>query len=78
MKLSSRYAAAACVLVLAASAAVAQMGRFSAPHISGFWNPVVGEGAEYSMQPAKGDKTDMQITVVGKESVGGKDAYWYD
>ena len=78
MKLSWRYTVTACVLVLVASAAVAQMGRFSAPHVSGFWNPVVGEGAEYTMQSAKGDKTDMQITVVGKESVGGKDAYWYE
>jgi hypothetical protein len=78
MKVSWRYAIAACALVLTASAAIAQMGHFSAPHVSGFWNPVVGEGAEYVMQPAKGDKTNMQITVVGKESVGGKDAYWYE
>lgn len=78
MKISWRHALTACSLALLATAAGAQMGRFSSPHVSGFWNPVVGEGAEYAIQPAKGDKTDMQITVVGKESVGGKDAYWYE
>jgi hypothetical protein len=78
MRISWRHAVTAMLLGVVATAASAQMGNFSAPHVSGFWNPVVGEGAEYAMQPAKGDKTDMQITVVGKESVGGKDAYWYE
>ena len=78
MKLSWRYTVTACVLALVASAASAQMGRFSQPHVPGFWNPVVGEGAEYEMQSAKGDKSNMQITIVGKDSVDGKDAYWYE
>ncbi len=78
MKISWRHAVTAMLLALMASAASAQMGRFSSPHVSGFWNPIVGEGAEYEMQSAKGDKTDMQIAVVGKESVDGKDAYWYE
>ncbi len=78
MKISWRHALTACLLALVATAAGAQMGRFSSPHVSGFWNPVVGEGAEYSIQSQKGEKTDMQITVVGKESVDGKDAYWYE
>src|ERR1700689_4623808 len=78
MKNSWRCAATAGVLVLMASAAVAQMGRFSAPHVMGFWNPVVGAGAVYTLQPAKGDKTEMQIAIVGKEQVDGKDAYWYE
>jgi hypothetical protein len=78
MKLSWRHAAAAFLLTLVATAASAQMGRFSQPHVMGFWNPVVGGGAEYEMQSAKGDKSNMQITIVGKESVDGKDAYWYE
>jgi hypothetical protein len=78
MKISWRYSVAGLLLVLAASAASAQMGRFSQPHVMGFWNPVVGEGAEYEMQTAKGDKSNMQITIVGKESVDGKDAFWYE
>jgi hypothetical protein len=78
MKISWRYSVAGLLLVLLASAASAQMGRFSQPHVMGFWNPVVGEGAEYEMQTAKGDKSNMQITIVGKDSVDGKDAFWYE
>jgi hypothetical protein len=73
-----RFAVAALFCSLLAGAASAQMGRFSAPHVMGFWNPVVGAGAVYSVQPAKGDKTEMQIAIVGKEQVDGKDAYWYE
>src|SRR5580700_6535701 len=73
-----RFAVAALFCSLMATAAAAQMGSFSAPHVMGFWNPVVGQGATYSMQSAKGDKTEMQIAIVGKEQVDGKDAYWYE
>ncbi|MGD0543209.1 MAG: hypothetical protein ABSB65_02260 [Candidatus Acidiferrales bacterium] len=73
-----RFAVAALSCSLLAGAALAQMGRFSAPHVMGFWNPVVGAGAVYTVQPAKGDKTEMQIAIVGKEQVDGKDAYWYE
>jgi hypothetical protein len=73
-----RFAVAALFCSLLACAASAQMGRFSAPHVMGFWNPVVGAGAVYTVQPAKGDKTEMQIAIVGKEQVDGKDAYWYE
>jgi hypothetical protein len=78
MKTSLRYILTAFLLTLVATAASAQMGRFSQPHVMGFWNPVVGEGAEYEIQSAKGDKSNMQITIVGKEPVDGKDAYWYE
>jgi hypothetical protein len=78
MNHSLRFAVSAVLFGLMATAAVAQMGSFSAPHVMGFWNPVVGQGAEYSMQSTKGDKTDMQIAIVGKEQVEGKDAYWYE
>ena len=75
MNNSLRFALSAVLFGLMATAAAAQMGSFSAPHVMGFWNPVVGQGAMYSMQSAKGDKTDMQIAIVGKEQVEGKDAY---
>jgi hypothetical protein len=77
MKRSWRYAVAACVFALLVSAAIAQV-VLSTPPLAGFWNPVVGEGAEYAMQSQKDGKTNMQITVVGKESVDGRDAYWYE
>jgi hypothetical protein len=73
-----RFAAAALFCSLLAGAAPAQMGRFSAPQVMGFWNPVVGAGAVYTVRPAKGDKTEMQIAIVGEEQVDGKDAYWYE
>src|ERR1700720_1918921 len=76
MNISLRFAVSAVLLGLMATGAAAQMGSFSAPHVMGFWNPVVGQGAAYSMQSAKGDRTDMQIAIVGKEQVEGKDAYW--
>jgi hypothetical protein len=78
MNNSLRFTVSAVLFGLMATAAAAQMGSFSAPHVMGFWNPVVGQGATYSMQSAKGDKTDMQIAIVGKEQVEGKDAYWYE
>ena len=78
MNYSFRFAVSAVLFGLMATAAAAQMGSFSAPHVMGFWNPVVGQGAAYSMQSAKGDKTEMQIAIVGKEQVDGKDAYWYE
>ena len=63
-----------CVLFLAA-AAHAQMGR--APQFGGVWNPVVGAGAAYSIQ-AKGETSEMEMAVVGKETVDGKDGYWLE
>lgn len=78
MKISWRHTVTATLLAVVATAASAQMGHFSAPHVSGFWNPVMGAGAEYQIQPAKGDKSNIQITIVGKEAVEGKDAYWYE
>jgi len=75
MKLSARLAVPAALIMLLAASANAQMGR--PPRISGVWNPVVGAGAAYEVD-TKGDKTEMEIAIIGKESVGGKDAYWYE
>jgi len=78
MNNSLRFALSAVLFGLMATAASAQMSRYSMPRVMGFWNPIVGEGAAYVLHPAKGDKTEMQITIVGKEQVEGKDAYWYE
>jgi hypothetical protein len=77
MKISARLAASAFLVLLLAVSANAQMGRPGPPRISGVWNPVVGAGAAYEVDN-KGDKTNMEIAIIGKESVGGKDAYWYE
>ena len=67
--------------LLAAATAFAQMGmgmRSGAQQMHGVWNPVVGRGAVYDIQGSDGKKNSMEISVVGKESVDGKDAYWLE
>ena len=44
----------------------------------GMFNPVVGSGAQYEIQPNGKDKMTVEIDVVGKESVNGKDGYWFE
>jgi hypothetical protein len=58
----------------------AQMGMGPrVPTLSGIWRPVVGSGASYERTlTANGNKTQMEITIVGKEDVGGKTAYWME
>ena len=65
-----------------ASRAAAQMGPmganlFQKPAIAKFVNPVVGKGAEYEStnSNSKTPRT-MDLGVVGKESVDGKDGFW--
>jgi hypothetical protein len=69
------------VFVLAAmlpSFVGAQMGMHAGPAMRGIFNPVVGSGGQYEMTTEKGTKTVMEISVVGKDSVNGKDAYWFE
>ena len=73
-------AASIVVLGLAATAS-AQMGGMMGrgPQPRGLFNPVVGSGAQYEIQSnGKDNKMVMEIDVVGKESVDGKDGYWFE
>lgn len=59
----------------------AQMGMnlFQKPVLAKFMNPVVGKGAQYetARTDTKGEKTrTMELGVVGKESVEGKEGFW--
>jgi hypothetical protein len=59
----------------------AQMGMdlFRKPTIAKAFHPVVGKGAEYetTSQRNGGARTHtMELSVVGKDTVDGKDAYW--
>jgi hypothetical protein len=67
-------------LTILAAAASAQMGmgmrQRSLP--SGVFNPVVGSGAAYDMQPANGQKMNIEYTIVGKESVDGREGFWME
>ena len=74
-----RIAASSIFLLLAASNVSAQMGmRMGPPDVRGVWNPTMGAGAGYEMQSETSEKTNMEFAIVGKESVGGKDAYWFE
>jgi hypothetical protein len=57
----------------------AQMGMdfFKKPAIADIFKPVVGAGAVYETDH-NGNKSPMEMTVVGKDSVDGKDAYWLE
>ena len=59
-----------------ASTAAAQFMR-GAPTLSGVFNPSVGSGAAYEIQTGA-DKKTMEMSIVGKETVDGKDAYWWE
>jgi hypothetical protein len=61
----------------------AQMGSnwFSKPAIAEVINPVVGKGAQY--ETTRRDQANaapelQEITIVGKESVDGKEAFWME
>jgi hypothetical protein len=70
-----------CALVFALSATAnaqmgGMMGRGTQPR--GLFNPIVGSGAQYEIQSGNGKSMVMEISVVGKESVDGKDGYWFE
>jgi hypothetical protein len=78
---------ASCLLTLAfAAIAGAQGGPGGAmggmmgrgPQPRGLFNPIVGSGAQYEVQPNGKDKMTIEIDVVGKESANGKDGYWFE
>jgi len=63
-----------------ATAAQGQFGgmRGGPPSLQGVFRPVVGHGAAYEIQHQGGEKTNMEIAVVGKDTAGGADAYWLE
>jgi hypothetical protein len=73
-----KFAGMSLLLLAGAAGAGAQMMRGGPPQISGVWNPVVGQGAAYQSTTESGKKSEIEITVVGKESVNGKDGYWVE
>jgi len=59
--------------------AIAQMGGgLQMPTPQGIFNPVVGAGGQYDVTTKNGTKMNVEIAIVGKESSGGKDGYWYE
>jgi hypothetical protein len=69
-------AAVACLSLAAAARAQMGIDLFKKPGIASVFNPVVGHGGLYEEQSGDSGKTNNEISVVGKESVNGKDAFW--
>jgi hypothetical protein len=69
-----------CLLVMMATlGASAQVGMMhDRPQIRGILNPVVGSGGQYEITTERGSKMVMEMVIVGKETVEGKDAYWFE
>ena len=78
MKRALGFGVAVAVCVLMPIAASAQFGRSSSPTLRGVWNPVVGAGAAYEVTKKDGTKTNMELSIVGKETVDSKEAYWFE
>ena len=67
------------VLALAAGNASPQMGMGTRPpQFKGVWNPVVGSGAAYQVDGKESHKSEMEVAVVGTETVDGKPGYWLE
>lgn len=57
----------------------AQMGMGPRmPDMSGIWHPVVGSGGAYEMTDRDGKKSQIEMTIVGKEDVAGKPGFWME
>jgi hypothetical protein len=57
----------------------AQMGMGpQMPDMSGIWHPVVGAGGAYEVTDNSGKKSQIEMTIVGKEDIGGKPGYWME
>jgi len=54
------------------------MNPFKKPNISNIFHPVVGQGAVYEQQHKDGTKSPLELTVVAKETVDGKQGYWLE
>jgi len=71
-------------LLCSSAATRAQMtglNPFKKPNIADIFKPVAGNGAVYETQRADqrgAPKQPLEMTVVGKESFEGKEAYWLD
>jgi len=55
----------------------AQMFGPRVPTLSGIWHPVVGTGAAYEITK-DGKKSQIELSIVGKEDVDGKTGFWQE
>jgi len=67
-----------CGLAMATSASAQMMRGGGPPQFAGLFNPTIGLGAAYEIQSKDGTKKSMEMAIVGKDTVDGKDAYWWE
>lgn len=77
-KMIWRAAVLCTTLCLVSTLAFAQMGMMRGPSLMGLFHPKVGSGSVYSMTDARGQTSEMEIAVVGKEEVSGTTGYWME
>jgi hypothetical protein len=70
-------AAGLCLIAGASTGAQTGMEFFKKPAISDIFKPVVGNGAVYETEREQ-RKNTLEMTVVGRETVDGKDAFWLE
>ncbi len=77
MKIKRSLILAVLVMLFSVLAANAQF-QMRPPQFRGVWNPVVGSGAAYQVESQGSRKMEMEIAVVGSETVDGKPGYWLE
>ena len=71
--------AAGCMGVVAsASAQLGGLIPLKRPNIANIFRPEVGGGAAYEETDSQGQKSRLELSVVGKEMVGTQEAYWME
>lgn len=74
-----RIALIVALLLAGATTASAQfMGMGRAPRMNGVWKPVVGSGGVYELQSKREGKQNLEIAVVGTETVDGATGHWLE
>lgn len=76
MKKLNRWLAPVGVVALLAATATAQF-QMQGPKMRGIWNPVIGAGAAYLVEE-KQNRHEMELAVVGTETVAGQKGYWLE
>jgi hypothetical protein len=74
-------AAAGSLCLASTAAAQGGMNFFKKPNIADIFRPVVGSGALYEEQRTdqqNAPKQNMEMTIVGKETVDGQEGYWME
>ncbi len=73
---------AVCACIALSPLANAQLGGgmnfFKKPNIADIFHPVVGSGGAYEQTDKDGNKSPLEMFIVGRDTFEGKDAYWFE